>query len=71
MSKLYQVQQEILNYFLNRSTDFKLLIKDSRDELDIYKSLILNSAEKFLASGFQHSYTLLKSKWREIIKLYL
>ena len=71
MSKLYQVQQEILNYLLNRSTDFKILSKDSREELDIYKSLILNSAEKFLASGFQHSYTLLKSKWREIIKLYL
>jgi|GEM_PF-7062946 len=71
MSKLYQVQQEILNYLLNRSTDFKLLSKDSRDELDIYKSLILNSAEKLLASGFQHSHILLKSQWRDIIKLYL
>jgi len=71
MSKLYQVQQEILNHLLNRNSDFRILSKQSRDELDIYKSLILNSAEKFLASGFQHSHILLKSQWREIIKLYL
>jgi hypothetical protein len=71
MSRLFQIQQEILNHFLNGSKDYKFLDSNTLEELDIYKSLVLNSAEKFLASGFEHSYKLLKPQWREIINFYL
>jgi hypothetical protein len=71
MSKLFEIQQEILASLLNKSQEFKLLNNNAREELDIYKSLILNSAEKYLATGFENSYKILKNNWRIIIKLYL
>jgi hypothetical protein len=70
MKTLYELQQEILAYLLNLPGDSNLS-EQTQEDLDIYKSLILNNAEKFLATAFELCYSLLKPDWREIVKSYL
>lgn len=70
MSQLYELQQEIASYMLGQACDYKLLDKPARDDLGIYKSLILNSMENYLPIAFKRSYILLADNWRNIVRDY-
>lgn len=71
MGQLHDLQQEILNYFLDKKEAYQILDQNARDDLGIYKSLVLNSVEKYLPIAFKSTYVILADQWREIVKDYM
>lgn len=67
---LYDLQQQILNYFQGMVKD-STLSTQTIEELGIYKSLVISSMEDFIEKVFPATHKILELKFREVIKDYL
>ncbi len=69
MTKLYEKQKEILKLFQGEANPN--LHKSEIDSLNLYKGLVISSAESLLAKIFKEIHQFYENQWQEIIMDYI
>ena len=68
MPSTYEIQQDTLKLFQGKATS--ILNQEEKNNLNIYKGLVLSNLESLLAKIYSEIYEFHKDKWREISQDY-